>query len=107
MKETWLDWVPASEPDTPVLTRGELLASLERLGPQVSERQLRFWEAEGVLPGPVRRRHNGATRALYPAWMPLLVCDLRICQLRGYSLCQLPSIMRARAQIFTDAELWI
>jgi DNA-binding transcriptional MerR regulator len=58
-------------PDPPeLLTGDELLARLDRLGLDVDAETLRLWIKRRILPAPVRRWHNGATRALYhPAYV--------------------------------------
>ena len=78
-RETWRDWMPEGFPqpsDEELVTRSELLDRL-RSDPQrtidITERTLRLWESEGILPGPIRQRHKGATRALYPPWYATLV----------------------------------
>jgi DNA-binding transcriptional MerR regulator len=49
-----------------VLTRSEVIEQARALGAPITERNLRHWEAAGVIPRPVRRRYRGATRATYP-----------------------------------------
>lgn len=98
-KETWEQWKAPDAPDPPLLTRTELLAAVERLGLEADERDLRYWESIGVLPGPVRRHHHGATRALYPVWMVDLIFAVRYMQQRGYSLKQLPERMKTYARL--------
>ncbi len=102
--ESWDQWQYPGLDEPELLTRTELLATLDRLGLSVTERQLRFWEAEGVLPAPVRRRRAGATRALYPVWCVNLVFALRHFQERGYALNELPERMRLAARYFSYAE---
>ncbi len=98
-RETWKDWRPADAPEPPLLTRAALLALAERVGLRVTERDLRYWEAQGVLPGPVRRRHHGATRALYPRWMIDLIYRLRRYQEEtDLSLAEIASRLRAAAR---------
>ncbi len=88
-----------------MLTRTTLLANLERLGlTDIDERKLRFWETEDVLPRPVRQRHAGATRAVYPIWYVNLVFALRHFQERGYELKQLRNRMRLLARYYSYAE---
>lgn len=70
--DTWRDWLPPGwrthHPDPPILTRAELLAELNQRGVTVTERRLRFWEAAGVLPRPMRSMHLGKPQATYPDW---------------------------------------
>jgi DNA-binding transcriptional MerR regulator len=70
-RETWRDLLPAEVPDPPeLMTSGELLAELNRRGFDVDAETLRLWIKRRILPPPVRRWHNGATRALYhPAYV--------------------------------------
>ncbi len=73
-RETWREWLspdaalavlgPQADPRL-LITRGQLL---EHFHGAVTERELRYWESLGALPRPVRRFHNGAIHALYPAW---------------------------------------
>jgi hypothetical protein len=76
-KQTWLQWLPAGEKppsDDELIDRDELLRRVKQEDEQdISPRTLRFWESMGIIPGPVRKRHSGATRALYPWWCVNLV----------------------------------
>ncbi len=71
-KQTWLQWLPEGVPppsDDELIDRDELLRRVkEEDGQDIPPRTLRFWEALGIVPGPVRKWHAGATRALYPWW---------------------------------------
>jgi len=98
-RETWLEWVPGSpELNLDALLSREEIIALLNVGDEVSETSLRYWESCGVLPQPVRRRKNGATRALYPLWYAALVRRLREYQTRGFTLEELPSRMHAEAR---------
>ena len=89
-RETWLAWLPPGSPEPPLITRGELLATLARRGLAVTAQQLRSWETAGALPAAIRRRRHGATHAVYPAWhaevvgaVPRLLADRQpLAQLR-------------------------
>ena len=75
-KETWLDWIPDGYPVPPEdewIGRDDLLAQVRSRGLSLSPRTLGLWEASGIVPRPVRRWHNGATRALYPPWAAQMV----------------------------------
>lgn len=104
-RETWRDWLPDGTPEpTYLLTREEVVAAAERsarlgrlsnqqsgksivLGTgSISTGDLRYWESIGVLPRPLRRRHEGAQRALYPAWYTHLARQVRLYQDLGWSL---------------------
>ncbi len=95
--ETWEhpSWKAEGPPDPHLVTRAELLTIVKRLGLDADERDLRYWESLGLLPRPVRRRHGGATRALYPRWVAQLVFQLRYFQDQGLTLAELPDRMRA------------
>jgi hypothetical protein len=69
---TWRDLLP-DMPDQQLVTREQLLATLVRGGVPVTERSLRHWEAQGVVPRPVNQWHDGATRSVYPEWFDLVV----------------------------------
>ncbi len=97
-REDWRAWLEPGAPEPRLLTGDELLATAERLGIKVDARDLRYWAAEGVLPGPVRRRHHGATRALYPRWLVDLIYHLRRYQDEGFTLAQLAPRLRAEAR---------
>ena len=100
--ETWRDWLPPNEPEPPLLTRAQVLARLESWRLDVTERDLRFWEAKGVLPRPVRRSHGGAVRAVYPDWYPPLVREVRRLQRFGFSLDRIRRKTRAFARYTMD-----
>ncbi len=72
-RPTWRDVLPPDYPEPALITREELLAFFREKGLPIAERSLRYWEAQGVLPRPVRRWHQGAVRSLYPAWYPPVV----------------------------------
>jgi len=110
-RDTWEDWLPegAPAPDR-FLTRDELVDRLRHYGIDVDARDLRFWENSGVLPRPVKRRHNGATWALYPDWgvspnaYLYLIRRLRQLQAAGQSLQQIAPRIRRSAEIVLNAS---
>jgi len=70
------DWLPPGSPEPELyelITRAQVLEEVHARGIRISESTLRVREAEGILPRPMRRWRDGATRALYPSWMPRLV----------------------------------
>ncbi len=73
-RETWRDWVPDAG-DPALLTRAEVLARLERYGLNVSERTLRYWESQGVLPAPTVEKEGKP--GYYPWWFIDLVFHVR------------------------------
>jgi len=104
--ETWRAWLPPGAPEPPLaelLTRADILDWLDRRRLAVRENDLRFWEARGVLPRPWRKWRDGAARALYPAWYPVLVRELRRLQRDGYPLAEIGP--RLREYLRTDPYL--
>ncbi len=99
-RETWRDWLPpGAEVPTELLTRDELLERLRHWRVDATEADLRYWEYEGILPRPVRQRHEGATRAVYPSWFPLLVRQLRRLQREGFNLGEIAVRLRTHARL--------
>jgi DNA-binding transcriptional MerR regulator len=102
-RETWRDWLPPGAPEPALLSRDELLGRLRAWRIEATERDLRFWEYEGVLPRSIRRSHGGAVRAVYPAWYANLVQRVRYLQREGYPLDQI----RRRVRTYARYELGI
>ncbi|MDP9470661.1 MAG: helix-turn-helix domain-containing protein [Chloroflexota bacterium] len=102
-RQTWQDWMSDAAPDVPeptkLLTREEFLAELNRIGQDVDEGTLRFWENRGVLPRGVRRWDPAvrARRAYYPPWMLAMVLLLRALQRSGLSLQEVTTRLRSYA----------
>lgn len=96
---TWRDWLSPGKADPELVTRDELLATVERWGvaPPVTERTLRYWEDEGVLPRATRDGPPGRERAVYPWWVADLIAQVRQYQDRGADIKQLPMRMRMAA----------
>src|SRR5215211_8268723 len=72
----WRDWLPIGEPEPTaddLVTRDELLERVRESGIDFNARTFQHWEAMGALPRPLRRWHDGAVRALYPAWLALMI----------------------------------
>ena len=71
-------WKAAGEPYQ--WTRDELVDYLRHLKHHVTARQLRSWQAYGILPKPIRTLPPGSTdgraRTLYPRYMLLTIIDL-------------------------------
>ena len=82
-RETWREWVPDAA-DQVLITRAELLAKAERLGLKLDYSTLRYWEAEGVVPSPVRTK-NGLP-GQYAWWIIDLVYQVRRMQDDGLAL---------------------
>lgn len=99
-RDTWTDWFPDANEKEQV-TLDELITQWvePRLGDgeEVSPDTVRYWQRVGVLPQPVKRWHEGATRALYPAPYAFLaifaVLDL---QDMGFTLQQIGGRLRRR-----------
>ncbi|MDP9470571.1 MAG: hypothetical protein M3Q71_07875 [Chloroflexota bacterium] len=96
--ETWLDWLPAGAPEPELLSRDEVLARLQERGVDVSSSDLRYWEYAGVLPRPIRRWHQGATRAVYPGFAVPLIADIRRRQRSRVPLDQIGPQIRERGR---------
>ncbi|MDP9374567.1 MAG: MerR family transcriptional regulator [Chloroflexota bacterium] len=97
--QDWRDWQPADAPAPPLMTRAEVLALLERWGtePPVDERTLRYWEARGLVPRPIRTVHAGAYRTRYPSWVVDLCATIRFWQRDGSKLAHIARLVRAEA----------
>ena len=99
-KGSWLDWLPSEERQDamadaePLLTRDELVADLQRLGHEVTARDLIFWQTKGVVPYPVREKRRGRSVAVYPRWMPQIIHILKGLQEQGYALREIAPLMR-------------
>jgi len=112
-KASWRDWLPEGAPEPPddqLITRAELLERLRGVfRTNLSERTLQLWEAAGILPGPVRRWHDGATRALYPMWIVYLAAIAEIDRPGGLSAAALAEKTRGRLQEavhYYDSQTW-
>lgn len=97
--ETWRGWLPDEIPspdDDELITRDQLLAIVNDQGIKISVSDLRYWERLGVVPRPVRKWHNGATRALYPTQMITAIKEVRRLQRHGLSLGEIGPRVRDR-----------
>lgn len=94
---TWRDWMPAGAPDPDLLSHDELVHELHEREIDVTPATLEHWRRNGVIPRPIRRRHQGNTRPVYPGWLVDAIVQLRELQDAGRSLEQIAPIMRARA----------
>ncbi len=108
IKETWIDWVPPEGREEalldaePLRTRDELIADLEQIRVHATARDLIHWQTHGVIPYPQVKRHQGATRALYPQWMVGVIRMLRDLQGQGYKLREIGPILRGHVyHLFT------
>src|SRR4051794_28007971 len=99
--KTWRDYLPPLVSSPPLITRAELLAQVPQWSADVSERTLRFWETEGVLPRAVRQKHQGVVQAVYPSWFVLVVAAVYHHRQHGWSLpaiaAKMPSIVQSFA----------
>jgi len=105
--ETWLDLIwhqaPPDLPEPPadaLLTRDQFLTELDRRGVELSEANLVRWEQLHLLPRPVRRWHNGATRAVYHPRLVDQAEGVRVLLDSGYSRDQI-------AIMFHHASPWL
>ncbi len=101
-RERWDDWLPESDPDAHRLTLPELLQRLRDQGVKIHTHDIRHWQAEGVIPYPVKRWHDGATRALYPEETVDLLIYLRQLQAEGHSLAEIRWRLRIAARLLRE-----
>lgn len=98
-RDTWRDWFDDAD-QVEQVTRDQLIdliAPRLRPGETVNTATLRHWEGIGVTPQPVRRWHEGATRALYPRpYAALAIFTILAMQSEGYSLAQIAARIRGR-----------
>ncbi len=100
---TWLDWLPPDAPEpTDLLTREDVLDRLRQRREDVTERELRRWEYEGVLPRPVRRGRTGV--AHYPEWYVPLARHVRRLRRLDFSLDQIRRRSRAYARYVLEVN---
>jgi hypothetical protein len=88
-KQTWREWMPEGIPepfDYELLGREEVVERLRQSNVPMTARTLRLWEAQGMLPHPVRKHFKGATRATYPPWFVNLAVLVNAAKLRGDSV---------------------
>lgn len=102
MKTTWLDWFPDEPEPTELYTRDQIAEMASGIDPVTGD-DIRYWEYQGVLPRSVRRRHEGATRAVYPAWYADLAKQVRQLQRQGMNLDEIRSRLRTRVVSVTPA----
>ncbi len=102
-RELWSDWLPGEpSPDAQLLTLPDLLQRLRDQGVKIHPHDIRHWQAEGVLPYPVKRWHNAATRAFYPEEAVDVIRYLRQLQAEGYSLAESRWRLRMAAQLLRE-----
>lgn len=97
-RETWKQWLPPDVGMPEVISRAELLLELAERGIEFSERTLRYWELQGVLPRAERRAYEGLARAVYPAWMAEVIAGVA----PHRALLPLPRIGALARLIFID-----
>jgi len=96
---TWVDWSnPDAEQPTDLMTRDELVQALNREGVQVTVRDLAFWQSNGAIPYPLKRRIQGVTQGYYPPWFAELIRELRRLQEDGRKLSEIRPALHALAQ---------
>jgi hypothetical protein len=97
-KETWVDWMPKGVPMPALLSLPELIEALrDEHGIEITPYTLEHYRRRGVLPRPIRRRHGGATQAVYPAWFVSAIAHLKEMQAGGKSLDEIGPWMRTWA----------
>lgn len=85
-RQTWRDFMPVDAPMPALLSHDELLEALRERGIDLPSSTLEYYRQQGILPRPIRRRHGGATRPVYPEWMIEAIEYLRMLQDQGLSL---------------------
>lgn len=104
-RDTWSDWFPDADEKDQITLNDLLTQWIEpRLGEgeNVSTDTIRYWQKIGVLPQPVKRWHEGATRALYPApYAFLAIFTILDMQDTGYTLQQIRERLRRRFRSWT------
>ncbi len=82
-RETWGDWFPNDEPR---LSVDDLLRIANDMGLDLDLSTLRFWQTEGILPYPNRRRIGTGTYAVYPGVALAVIERIRAMQKSGLTL---------------------
>jgi hypothetical protein len=82
-RETWRDWFPN---DKPKLSVDDLLQIANDMDLDLDLSTLRFWQTEGILPYPNRRKIGTGTYAVYPAVALLVIERIRVMQKSGLTL---------------------
>ncbi len=98
-QETWVDWMPEGAPEPELRSHDELIHELHERGIDITPTTLEYWRRKGILPRPVRRRHAGATRPVYPEWFVPAIEHLKKLQAAGKSLNDICPLMQSWARI--------
>jgi len=91
---TWLDLMPANAPMPELLPHDELLARLRDRGVDLTSASFHYYRHRGILPRPIRRRVDGVTQAVYPAWLVPVVEAIRDMQAQGKSLDEIVDLIQ-------------
>ncbi len=107
-QETWKDWLgDAPEPDD-LYTRAEITdrvnTDLDAGHKRIEATDLQRWEAMGILPRAVVRRHGDAQYALYPDWYIELARNVRLLQREGFSLAEIGPQVREHARVLIATQ---
>lgn len=117
-RETWRDWCAAygfgrpRPADPRLITREELLATLEQWGVETTRRRpieehtLRHWAKEGLIPNATVEGEEGYQRALYPWWVADLIRQLRHYQDGGMGVERLRTWIRGDAHRLSRMPDW-
>ncbi len=101
-KEYWSDWFPR-HPAT--LSVDELFDHLRERDVRCDLRTLQSWQAQGVIPYPVRQRRGAGVYAAYPAIAVDFIELVRQMQGHGLKLPEIGPRLRARAKGNSDRDL--
>jgi DNA-binding transcriptional MerR regulator len=101
-RQTWTDWFPDSEPR---LTFHELDDHIRSMGlDPVAPSAMRFWQKQGLVPYPVRRRRGNTQYALYPSVALAVIERIRNLQRAGLSLEQIRPLIRGMVATWNESD---
>jgi len=103
-RETWEGWLPEDAPkQTGLITRDMLVNRLAHEGWTVTSNDFRYWQAEGILPQPIKRWDGDATRAFYPALMVDVIALLLRLRAQGRTIRSMGPNLKQLAGVLSGA----